>query len=186
MPSFSEIPGASWTVLRRCCSWGPCEKSQVYQPVCSMCQLPFDHTHPQDVDSLLQIFSCRLPFFLSFFFYCLVLSLQVPGFQHLYNFHLTNTSSEKLSVELIDKVQITDHIKFAKGACSSPGSRKYMSIEFKHSNGNWQVCGESLESQHFFCPQNGNISFYLTWRGKTSFICMVGFLTRLVEENEAD
>ena len=59
---------ASWTVLRRCCSWGPCEKSQVDQPVCSMCQLPFDHTHPQDVDSLLQIFSCRLPFFLSFFF----------------------------------------------------------------------------------------------------------------------
>lgn len=130
-----------------------------------MCQLPLDHIHPQDVDSLLQIFSHRLPFFF-FFFNCLVPSLQVPGFQHLHNCCLINTSSEKLSVELIDKVQITDHVKFPKGACSSQGSRKYMSIEFKQSNGNWQVCGESLESQHFFCPQNGNTSFCLTWRGK--------------------
>lgn len=62
-PAFSEIPEASWTVLRWCCSWGPCEKSAVYQPVRSMCQLPLDHTHPQDMDSLLQIFSPRPPFF---------------------------------------------------------------------------------------------------------------------------
>ena len=61
--AFSEIPEASWTVLRWCCSWGPCEKSAVYQPVLSKCQLPLDHTHPQDMDSLLQMFSPRPPFF---------------------------------------------------------------------------------------------------------------------------
>lgn len=147
--AFSEIPEASWTVLRWCCSWGPCEKSAVYQPVFSTCQLPLDHTHPQDMDSLLQIFSPRPP---SFFFYCLIPSLQVAGFQHLHNFHLTNTSSEKLPVELIDKVQMADQVKFPKGACNSPGSRKHMAIEFKHPKGNWQVCGDSWESQHSFCP----------------------------------
>ena len=119
------------------------------------------------------------------FFYCLVPSLQVPGFQHLYNFHLTNTSSEKLFVELIDKVQMTHQVKFPKGACSSPGSRKYMSIEFKHPKGNWQVCGDSLESQPFLCPWNGNSRLCLLGGAKTSFTCMVGFLTRLFWENEA-
>ena len=97
-------------------------------PACQLhiSQLTLDHPHLQDMDSLGRdlgeskewLRSPQIP--PDFPFCCLVPSLQGPEFQHSCDFCLTNASSENVPVKFIHKVEITDQVKFPKGACNSP------------------------------------------------------------------
>lgn len=151
-------------------------RNRVYQPVCSTCQLPLNHTHPQDMDSLLQIFSPRPPSF----FYCLIPSLQVPGFQHLHSFHLTNTSSEKITCWTHWQGTNGWSSQISKGACNSPGSRKYMP-RIQASPRATDKCVGTVESLSILSARGMVIPGFACLEGtKTSITYMVGFLTRLL------
>lgn len=109
-----------------------------------MSQFSLDHPH---MDSLARVlmkiwsglgnlgYSQTPPFLLSCRF--------SPGSRilHSHDFFLTNASSEKFSLQLINKMEIIEQFKFPNGAYNYLGSRKWMSVEFKHSKCDLQVCG---------------------------------------------